>query len=319
MTLITTTIFPTSPDTQITISKRSYPLSISSYFESDCSIAKFSKNVETTLEVIANRYIGANPRYDYTARPFYNGGIRRGRDYRYHADFSQIFPDAPLYSYVYAWGAFRAENDSGLLFTVIPKGPVKIYVNGETVYGTDIKAERSEDTPVTITLPIKKGWNDVILRFTRTPAGFGGVFGTWLGKASYYFFRGRVLSDLPRIEGFDYTTPQLTKVDNPCPETISPLCVPLPSWNDKETESGNFARIFDIEKSSRKYAVCRTSVSSPVRQVCLFSGNASGKADIYASRGEGSGANSMLLRSNLNGPFSFEHSIEAGITQILII
>ena len=278
------------------------------YFDGDYAIAEFSKNIETTLEAVANRYIAANPRYGYTARPFINEGIRRNENYRYEADFAAIFPDAPLGSYVYAWGRYRAEHDFGLQFTVIPKGPVKIYVNSEAVYGTGIKDERWEDQPLTVSLPVQKGWNDLVLRFTRTPAGFGAEFGTWMGKAAYFFFRGRRLPDLPDIEGFDYTIPLSSALECPCPESVAPHCVPLPAWTAGQMAAGCFGRIFGAAKG---YAAARTSLYSPVAQSCLFSGSAAGSASLYAG--------TELIRSNLNGPFSFEYSVKAGFTPLLII
>ena len=75
------------------------------YFDIEDAITSYSGGkIETVLEVIANRYMGANPRYDYVARPFFPKAIIRNSDYRYEADFEKIFPDAPNGSYAYAWG-----------------------------------------------------------------------------------------------------------------------------------------------------------------------------------------------------------------------
>ena len=105
------------------------------YFDAKDAAALYTGGkIETTLELIANRYIGANPRYDYTARPFVLGEIIRNKDYRYTADFAQIFPNAPNGSYVYAWGKYRASDDGALKFTLIPNSPVKIWMNQVEIF-----------------------------------------------------------------------------------------------------------------------------------------------------------------------------------------
>ena len=145
------------------------------YFDAKDGVAPYSGGkIETTLELIANRYIGTNPRYDYTARPFVSGEIARNKDYRYTADFAKIFPNAPNGSYVYAWGKYHAAEDGALKFTLIPKGPAKIWMNGVTAFATTVETERYENTPFTFDLPVKKGPNQLVLRFTRTKAGLGG-------------------------------------------------------------------------------------------------------------------------------------------------
>jgi len=153
------------------------------YFDTKDRAALYSGGkIETTLELITNRYIGVNPQYDYTARPFLPGEIIRNKDYRYSADFAQIFPSAPNGSYVYVWGKYWAKEGGELKFTLIPKGPAKIWMNQIQIFATDVVSERYDNTPQAINLPLKKGWNHIVLRFTRTKAGFGGEFGTWLGK-----------------------------------------------------------------------------------------------------------------------------------------
>jgi len=232
------------------------------YFEAAEAVALYSDgNIERTLETIANRYIKANPPHEYTARPFFVNEIRREKNYRYTADFAQMFPNAPDGSYVYTWGKYMAGEDGELKFTLIPKGPVKIWMNKALVYGTDVVAERYEHTPVSINLPVKKGWNQLVLRFTRTKAGFGGEFGTWLGKLCYYFFRGMEHPELPGllIEGFDYTPPLVETIADLSPEFLALLCLPLPTWTDNENKLGVFGRIFGDARTGDK-AVARTVI-----------------------------------------------------------
>jgi rhamnogalacturonyl hydrolase YesR len=285
------------------------------YFDEERAVAGYSGGkIETVLELIANRYIAANPRYEYTGRPFLSGEIIRNKNYRYEADFAEIFPGAPDGSYVYAWGKYRAEEDGTLKFTLIPKGPVKIWMNRQMIYGTDFEAERYDNRAESLILPVKKGWNHLVLRFTRTKAGFGAEFGTWLGKLDYYFFRGMERpGDGYLIESFDYTPPLAEALADPSPENLIPLCLPLPAWTDEEKKQGNFGRIFaspDGRPGDR--AVARTEIYTPLPAVCGFSGTQSGNCAFYAGK--------TLIRSfSEPGPYRFEHKLKAGLTGITVI
>jgi rhamnogalacturonyl hydrolase YesR len=282
------------------------------YFDEGRAIAGFSGNrIEAVLETVACRYIGANPRHEYTARPFFSGGICRNGDYRYGADFSRIFPGAPLGSYVYAWGRYPAGDEGALKFTLIPYGPVKIWINGALVYGTAVEAERRAGTPVDLVLPVKKGWNQLVLRFTRTPAGFGAEFGTWLGKLDYYFFRGLPRPGLPEIEGFDYTAPLASSLENPGPESLGPLCLPLPAWTDGEKGRGVFGRIFPEARPGEK-AAARTVFYSPAPLTLGFSGFSEGICAFYAGGVE-------IFSLSAPGPFRFDHPLPAGYTALTVV
>ncbi|MDR1058119.1 MAG: glycoside hydrolase family 88 protein [Treponema sp.] len=282
------------------------------YFDEARAMAGFSGNrIETVLETAACRYMGANPRYEYMARPFFTGEICRNKDYRYEADFSHIFPGASLGSYVYAWGRYPAEAGGALKFTLIPKGPVKIWMNGGLVYGTGVEAERHDNTPVDLTLPVKEGWNHLILRFTRTQAGFGAEFGTWLGKLDYYFFRGLSRPELPEIEGFDYTAPLEAPLEHPGPESLGPLCLPLPGWTEEEKNRGLFGRIFPEARPGERVAA-RTVLYSPVPGAFEFSGFSDGNCAIYAGK-------KQVFSLSAPGPFRFDHTLTAGYTPLTLV
>ncbi|MDR0655036.1 MAG: glycoside hydrolase family 88 protein [Treponema sp.] len=279
-------------------------------------------SVEKTLELIANRYIGANPRFDYTARPFTTAAIHRNGTYRYDADFEKIFPRAPLGTYVYAWGKYRAEEKGSLQFILIPRGPVKILMNGETVYATTVEAERYADTPVSIILPVEPGWNHLVLRFTRTKAGFGAEFGTWLGKLDYYFFRGLSCPGLPDMEGFDYTAPLARPLESVSAVSLAPLCLPRPQWPAEKKALGCFGRIFGssggVFPDGRVAA--RTLIHVPVRSRHTLRGFSTGTCSLYLERrrifpaGDGSGKTPPA-----NGGFRCECTLEAGLNHLICI
>jgi unsaturated rhamnogalacturonyl hydrolase len=284
------------------------------YFNAEAAAALYSGGkIETTLELIANRYIEANPPNEYIARPFFNNEIKRGKDYRYIADFAQMFPNAPDGSYVYAWGKYLAGEDGELKFTLIPDGPVKIWMNKALIYGTDVVAERYEHTPVSINLPLKKGWNHLVLRFTRTKAGFGGEFGTWLGKLSYYFFRGMERPELPGllIEGFDYTPPLVETIADLSPEFLALFCLLLPAWTDDENKLGVLGRIFSNAQTGDR-AIARTEIHVQDEVQCVFSGTQSGNCAFYLGE-------KLVYSCKEAGAYQFECGLQTGKNSFSVV
>ncbi|MCL2834608.1 MAG: glycoside hydrolase family 88 protein [Treponema sp.] len=288
------------------------------YFDEEKAIAGLAGNdTEAVLETIASRYMGANPRSDYTARPYINSGIRRNKDYRYEADLNKIYPHAPDFSYVYAWGKYQSAADSELKFVLILKGPVKIWMNNEIVFGTTAETERYDNAVLTINLPVKQGWNHLVLRFTKTKTGFGAEFGTWLGKLCYYFFRG-LSGETPAAdagvtvtEGFDITAPLKEPLENVTPEVLGPLCIPAAAWTDDERKSGLLRRIFPQAKHG-DLVLARTEVFIAVPGVYKFGGYQTGKCSLYAGR-------NLVKKIDSAGEFNFEYRLEAGITVLSLV
>jgi rhamnogalacturonyl hydrolase YesR len=279
------------------------------YFDEAESIGRRNGgDIEKTLTVIAGRYMGANPPYPYTARPFTTRGLIRNRDSRYEADFSSLFPEAPQGSLVYVWGKYPAETDGTILFTLIPRGPAKLWMNGEKIYGTDFRAERYEHDPLSLTLPVKKGWNHLVIRFTRTKAGFGGEFGAWLGKLAYYFYRGT--SSFPEMEGFDYTPPLAESLTDISPGVLSPLCLPLPAWTAEETKAGVFGRVFGNAPGKR--ALGRTAVEAFAGTPCVIRGRHGGKCSLFVN-GE------RVFAKEGSGVFEAKAHLTPGKNQLAVI
>ncbi|MGN1098612.1 MAG: glycoside hydrolase family 105 protein [Clostridia bacterium] len=151
-------------------------------------------------KTIAMRYIRDNPKTPLSFRPFYDGGIRRGGDYRYHADFNKIFPDAKMGDKAYVRCVYMAERDETIGMTITLFGGAILNVNGEETFRSDIFTERNNYLSNRVDIPMKKGENLLELIFRKTALGFGGIFGTWLGKWDYVFLR----PDNPEMEGCRY-------------------------------------------------------------------------------------------------------------------
>jgi rhamnogalacturonyl hydrolase YesR len=158
------------------------------YFENHQSMfAQAGWQVERTLDSIVKRYVGQNPPHPPTFRAYCKRGILRGRDYRYCADFDKVFPGAKPEQLVYAWAKYWTDRPSELKFDVTCFGPITIYCNRQVVFKSDIFSERYSEQRHSLLIPLQAGWNHLLIRFKKTRAGFGGIFGTWLGKLPYYF------------------------------------------------------------------------------------------------------------------------------------
>lgn len=220
----------------------------------DAVYSKSHGNIARTLSIMASRYMGENPEEPYSARPFTTCGIIRNKDYRYVFNGNDFYPDAANGSYVYAWGKIRRAAQGSLRFLLIPYGPVKIWMNGKEVFATTFEDERYTNKPVTIDLPVEKGWNHLVLRFTKTKAGFGAEFGTWLGKLDYYFMHGR--TEYESMEGFDFSEPTREHITDFPPENdayenfgFASKMRPIPSWNENQKNLGVIGRIFSNSKN----------------------------------------------------------------------
>ena len=183
------------------------------YFEDHQSMfARTGWQVEKTLECIARRYVGQNPPHPLTFRAYSRRGILRGKDYRYHADFNQVFPKAEREQFVYAWARYWADAASELKFDVTCFGPIVFYCNGQVIFKSNIFTERYSDQRHSLFIPVQAGWNHLVIRFKKTRAGFGGIFGTWLGKLPYYFLMPT--EERKGQEGWIFTAPMSNELSS---------------------------------------------------------------------------------------------------------
>ena len=269
------------------------------YFDdSEAVYSKSHGDITHTLSVLAGRYMGANLETPYLARPFTTYGIIRNKDYRYEFDGNTLFPDATDGSYVYAWGKLKWGGEGKLRFLLIPYGPVKLWMNGEKVYETTFESERYAKAPVTIDLPVKAGWNHLVLRFTKTKAGFGAEYGTWLGKLAYYFMHGR--DEYETMEGFDYTAPTREHIVSFPPDkdayeagALASQILPLPTWTAAEESAGVLARLFADDGNGAplagKRVVARSRFTTYAAQNVTVSVKSQAVASVYIDGAQADG------------------------------
>ena len=151
-------------------------------------------------KTVARRFMEENPPRPLKMRAFYDGGICRGPDYRYRADMNSLFPEAKMGDRAFVRCLYVAGNDEVIGLSITLFGPARLSVNGTEVFRSDIFAERNNHLDNRVDIHMDKGENLLELELTKTPLGFGCIFGTWLGKWDYIFMR----PDDPETEGCRY-------------------------------------------------------------------------------------------------------------------
>ncbi|MGM9551067.1 MAG: glycoside hydrolase family 105 protein [Clostridia bacterium] len=146
-------------------------------------------NLLKIAEKIAYRYMAENPPEPLLYLPFYSNGVVRCSDYRYNADMNKIFPNANFGDEAELKCVYIAESDSSIGMSITLYGTTKLFVNNREVFSSDIFTERNNHIDNRLTIEVKKGVNEISLKFKKTPLGFGCKFGTHLAKWDYIFMR----------------------------------------------------------------------------------------------------------------------------------
>lgn len=220
------------------------------YFDSrNCMFGQAGMHIEKTLEGVVRRYVGCNPAHPPTFRAYSRRGILRGKDYRYDADFNKFFPDAVPEQYVYAWAKYWTDRDAELMFDVSCYSPMVIYTNGEVVFRSNIFTERYAEDRTRLTIKVKAGWNHFVVRSKKTTAGFGGRFGTWLGKLPYYFIMPT--DERQGQEGWIFTSPVSAELSTLPGAGLSEKDTgldwwPEADWSAEKKKQGQLQRVFGL-------------------------------------------------------------------------
>ena len=216
---------------------------------------------QAIISSLAYRYMGQNLKHGLYYRAYTNNGIVRTTDYRYLVDFNKIFPDSKDKECVWAFTKFYSAGKSSFGWDINCFGPMVVYVNGEVAYKSDIFKERYSETSTRVFMDVEEGWNDIRIQFKKTKAGFGGQFGTWIGKWDMYTLMPTKERD--GQEGFVFT--ELVP-DDYVPEfeigmsemDFDKKLYPVINWSDDEMKKGQLTRMFGTPNG--QYAVGYTKV-----------------------------------------------------------
>lgn len=232
------------------------------YFDDSQSINAYEgTDPQAIISSLAYRYMGQNLKHGLYYRAYTNNGIVRTTDYRYLVDFNKIFPDSKDKECVWAFTKFYSAGKSSFGWDINCFGPMVVYVNGEVAYKSDIFKERYSETSTRVFMNVEEGWNDIRIQFKKTKAGFGGQFGTWIGKWDMYTLMPTKERD--GQEGFVFT--ELVP-DDYVPEfeigmsekDFDKKLYPIINWSDDEMKKGQLTRMFGTPNG--QYAVGYTKV-----------------------------------------------------------
>ena len=232
------------------------------YFDDSQSINAYEgTDPQAIISSLAYRYMGQNLKHGLYYRAYTNNGIVRTTDYRYLVDFNKIFPDSKDKECVWAFTKFYSAGKSSFGWDINCFGPMVVYVNGEVAYKSDIFKERYTETSTRVFMDVEEGWNDIRIQFKKTKAGFGGQFGTWIGKWDMYTLMPTKERD--GQEGFVFT--ELVP-DDYVPEfeigmsekNFDKKLYPVINWSDDEMKKGQLTRMFGTPNG--QYAVGYTKV-----------------------------------------------------------
>ena len=232
------------------------------YFDDSQSINAYEgTDPQAIISSLAYRYMGQNLKHGLYYRAYTNNGIVRTTDYRYLVDFNKIFPDSKDKECVWAFTKFYSAGKSSFGWDINCFGPMVVYVNGEVAYKSDIFKERYSETSTRVFMDVEEGWNDIRIQFKKTKAGFGGQFGTWIGKWDMYTLMPT--KDRDGQEGFVFT--ELVPDDyvpdfeiGMSEKNFDKKLYPVINWSDDEMKKGQLTRMFGTPNG--QYAVGYTKV-----------------------------------------------------------
>ncbi|MBE2213629.1 MAG: glycoside hydrolase family 88 protein [Opitutaceae bacterium] len=285
------------------------------YFENHASMyARAGMQVEKTLETVVRRFIGQNPAHPPTYRAFNRHGILRGKDYRYAADFSRLYPDARLGQFVYAWAKIWSETESSIRFDVNCHSPLLIWRNGEQIFRSDIFQERYFKERAELNIALRAGWNHLVIRFKKTRGGFGAVFGTWLGKLPYYFVMP--VPEREGQEGWLHTEPldrDLASIPTEGTNLAATGVRWLPSleWPAAQAKMGNFQRMFGTPAGACAVGWTRALFTQADGGTYTLSGSARAPLEIVV-------ADKVVHSVAAAGPFSARVTVPFGLHDVMV-
>jgi unsaturated rhamnogalacturonyl hydrolase len=159
------------------------------------------------LEVMAQRYIGANPPHGPVYRVTRGTPIRKLSNHTYEFPIGRLFPGMEEGQLAYAWAKLWSEEAQEFIFQIRAYGPVKLYHNGEKCFGSSPEEEGPEAAAIKLKVNLVRGWNSFVLELGKNAkGGCGAEFGTGNRKNKPYHFLAPTL-EREGEEGWIYTAP----------------------------------------------------------------------------------------------------------------
>lgn len=283
----------------------------------------FGESERSVLELVANRYIGANPPVPFALKAFSNEGFLQNEEGLYDLDLTSRFAEAHLGVYAYFFGLVWSDGERSIDGLLEPLGPVKLYLNEQLLYRSTVMEELKPNGRAVIPLLLDKGWNTILIEAKKTAAGFGCRFGAEEGKVRILQvespFRERTgcagwvcsePSDVPLFGDETRHYPDWRQSE----AVFGTNWLPRQNWAPGEQEKPNLERIFGKQRMSAA-AYGRSSVviplSSPSKSVMTLAGTALGRTCVWLD-------GRIAGEVQAEGDFSFEVETEPGERQIIV-
>lgn len=286
----------------------------STYFHPNNSIfSRFYHDVESIVEAISSRYIGSNPPHPFKFRAFCRDGFIRQEDYRYVFDLEQRYPTSEYGQFVYAWSKYWSDENKDITLSVTSFGPVQLYINNELVFKSSIVDELDAKRKANIVVPVQEGWNHIILRFTHSPTGFGGIVGT--GRLKRFPFHFLTPSE-ERFgqEGWIYTEPLDEELKTLPSEGDTESSMDVKWYPDLNVEHGHLTqlkRIFGLPKKQFAIAWTKIANQSPILKTVILEGEHKGKIEVVLNH-------DTVYKSNQSSRFQLELTIPYGQNDLVV-
>ncbi|CAM3377729.1 glycoside hydrolase family 105 protein [Marinicrinis lubricantis] len=258
----------------------------SSYFpQQRSSYDLYQGDVADTLQLIGDRYIGHQPKQPFVFRASNTSGFKRSSDYRYEINVDDKIGQIEDGHHVYAWAKLWCEEEEVRAFRLSCFGPTRIYLNGQSVYRSNIQEDVFPDRASWFRLTLKRGWNHFVLHFIKTGTGCGCRFGTGSIKGHPFHFIVPT-EERGEQEGWIYTLPQAEELavipnENTSEEDTGLDWLPRQAWTQEEQEAGCFARTLGTEQGRVAWAWSKLSVSALQHSEAAFTGIHHGSIAIF--------------------------------------
>ncbi|WP_336787906.1 glycoside hydrolase family 88/105 protein [Paenibacillus sp. MMO-177] len=162
----------------------------------DSARSAFGDDEHRILELLASRYVGANPPIPFAYRSFSKLGILQNEEGLYDMELGSRWPQAVTGDYAYVYGLVWSDNERSIDCNLEPIGPIRLYMNDQLLFRTSAVEEMKPDARVVVPMLLAQGWNRILIEARRTPAGFGCRFGADEAKV-------RILNVLAPFAGRD--------------------------------------------------------------------------------------------------------------------
>ncbi|MBW4840677.1 MAG: glycosyl hydrolase, partial [Paenibacillaceae bacterium] len=288
--------------------------------ERESSFYWFGDEDKRILEVIAARYIGANPPIPFALRVFSKAGILQTSEGLYDFDFVAKHPQAEEGDYSYAYGLVWSDGERSIDGVMEALGPVRLFVNEKLEYRSTVVDELDPKARIQVPLLLNPGWNTLLIEARKTASGFGCRFGAEEAKvrilqvtapfADRQGSAGWVYSE--PVKAVFFGTDDKSFPDWQASEAATGLSwLPMAKWPEHQQRLPNLERIYgNPTVSSAAYAWSSVYVPAAVYRIELR-GNVRGTSHIWVD-------NTLAVTVSGGGSFQVQTEVKPGIRQIVV-